>query len=84
MEVAVKHNSISIHNVVHGVQGIGNVEQLKSTPSRRVSLTPWRTPCTASQQAHSLTHMPHPNTIHKLMNMKLSRQILPTNTGQQW
>ena len=25
MEVAVKHNSISIHNVVHGVHGKGNV-----------------------------------------------------------
>ena len=39
------------------------------------------------------THMPHPNTIHKPMNImhrtaqpaKASGQMLPTNTaGQQW
>ena len=65
MEVAVKHNSISVPNVVHGVHGKGNVGPLKSTPCRRVSLTPWRTPCTASQQAHNLTHtcpIPTPST----------------------
>ena len=48
MEVVVKHNSISIHNVVHGVHGKGNVGLLKSTPCCRVDFTPWRTPCTAN------------------------------------
>ena len=28
MEVAVKHNSISIHSVVHGVHGKGNVRSV--------------------------------------------------------
>ena len=65
MEVAVKHNSISIHNVVHGVHGKGFVGPVKSIPCRRISLTQRRTPCTASQQAHSLAHtcpIPTPST----------------------
>ena len=92
MEVAVKHNSISIHNVVHGVHGKGNVRPVKSirTLSQDQPYSMEDSMYSQPTSTQPRSHMPHPNTTHKPMNImprtaqpaKASGQMLPTNTGQ--
>ena len=72
MEVAVKHNSISMHSVAHGVHGKGNVEPVVQIVQRKFErefldkkLWPYRPDCLPQ---FCTRHMPayHHEALHEL------------------